>query len=287
MLVLLQPVPTRFLLDYGSKLRDVVTWRGPSGWVGQVQLSYEKVYGFRGGWKQFRFYHNIEAGDHLVCTMIADSDFVVKIYDKQGCEKALPFLNPNSEVISPAAENAFPSEVSNRSSLNQGIGNSTPKLGEKRGISVSEDCSPLAMQKKLCTQQPDLGDFRAGNGTVDSNIENKKQGVGKPPQKSQAEVETDFSDDDSPVEVEEGRKPRSENSSKPESEKEDSDNPTKELEIHRALYDAQVTNPLSAALRAARDYRTANPSTICVVNKTAASKSQSVNSCFPMVDCPL
>jgi len=277
------------LIDYGNRLRDVVTWRGPSGWVGQVNLSYDKVYGFRGGWKQFRFYHNIEAGDHLVCTMIADSDFVVKIYDKQGCEKARPFLNPNIEVNSlPAAEksseNAFPSELSNRNSLNRGIGRSAPKLGEKRGINISEDYSLSGMQKKRCTQQPARADFGTGNGTVDTNIENQKQGVGELPEKSQADVVIDSSDDESPVDAEEGWNPASENISRLESEKsaemEDSDNPSKDIEIRRAIHEAQVTNPLSTALRAARDYKTANPSTICVVNKTAASKSQSVSSMF-------
>lgn len=244
------------------------------------------MYGFRGGWKQFRFHHNIEAGDHLVCTMIADSDFVVKIYDKQGCEKAFPFLNPNSKdglsAADKSTENMFPSDLSNRSSLNQGIVKGPPKLGEKRGVSTSEDYSLLGMQKKHCTQQPAHGDFGAGNGTVDTNIENQKQGVDKLPEKSQAEVVIDSSDDDSLVEMEGGRNPISENTSRLESEKsaemEDSD--TKEAEIRRAIYEAQITNPLSTALRAARDYKTENPSTICVVNKTAASKSQSVSSLF-------
>lgn len=265
----------------------MVTWRGPSGWVGQVNLSYDKVYGFRGGWKQFRFYHNIEAGDHLVCTMIADADFVVKIYDKQGCEKVLPFLNPSSEVIIlPAAgkstEHAFSSDLSNRSSLNQSIGKNTPNLGEKRGISISEDYSLSGMQKKHCTHQPAHGYFGAGNETAETNIENQKQGVGKLPEKYQAEVVIDSSDDDIPVEVEDGRKSMSENPSILESERsaemEDGDNSTKEIDIHQAIYEAQITDPLSTALRAARDYRTENPSTICVVNKTAASKSQSVSS---------
>jgi len=92
------PIPTKFLVDHGNRLYGVVTWRGPSGWVGQVNLSWDKVYGFREGWKQFWLYHNIEVGDHLICTMIADSDFVVKIYDKKGCEKARPFWDPNNEV---------------------------------------------------------------------------------------------------------------------------------------------------------------------------------------------
>lgn len=292
---LLQPVPTRFLVDYGNRLRDVVTWRGPSGWVGQVNLSYyDKAYGFRGGWKQFRYYHNIEAGDHVVCTMIADSDFVIKIYDKHGCEKALPFLNPYSEVILPATEksteNAFPSELPNRSGLIHGIGNSTPKLGEKRGISIREDHSPSGTQKKLCTQQPDLGDRGTGNGTFDKSIENQNLGLGELPEKSRPGMEVDSSDGDSPVEMEEGGKPISENISTLFSEKspemEDSDIATKEMEIRQAIYEAQVTNPLSTALRAARAYTTVNPSTICVVNKTAASKSQSVSLCFHIVDQP-
>lgn len=266
------PVPTRFLIDYGNRLRNVVTWRGPSGWVGNVNLSYEfPGYGFREGWKEFQYYHNIEPGDHLVCTMIADSDFVVKIYDKQGCEKSMPLLNPNNKFVTSAVEKSNGNQSSFPGlSLNQSIDMGPPKLGEKRGVSMNEDHPPFGIQKKHCTQQqPTYGGSGAGNGTVDTSVENEKRKL------PETEVVVHSSDDDSPVDMEGGRNPLPENSSRLESEKEDSDTPSNEAEIRRAIYEAQVTNPLSTALKAAREYKTSNPSTICVVNKTAASKSQS------------
>ncbi len=66
---------------------DTVTLKGPAAFMGEAVVAHDHGYSFQGGWKEFVKHQNIESGDTVLCTLIADSVFAIKFYDKLGCEK--------------------------------------------------------------------------------------------------------------------------------------------------------------------------------------------------------
>jgi hypothetical protein len=86
----LQRIPIIFMEEYGYRVGDNVVLQGPGGYTIDVGLSHDQHFGFaRAGWRQFLRHHNIEVDDYILCTLIADSYFTVKIFNKTGCEKPL------------------------------------------------------------------------------------------------------------------------------------------------------------------------------------------------------
>lgn len=285
MLVNLQRLPSMFMQEYGYRVGDVVSLRGPSGWVGEVNLSYDRGFGFRGAWKQFVIYHNLEVGDHILCTLVADSNFFVKIYNKGGCEKALPSQSPNPDTSSPNSEKgkrvASFSDVLTRKT-EEGLPKSAPfMLGGKRKSPVEVE-SLTGIGKKLCVQQLGLEKPGAGNGNAESPIEND---LTKLQAKSCARLEND-GDHESPTAAGENRmttraqrRARSEERSSSDTERGSAD-----MEDEDLLRDKEVRQKLHAtemkrfmAMEAAQAYETANPRTMLIVNKTSITKCQTVS----------
>ena len=268
----LQRLPSSFMEDNGRRIGNVVTVNGPSGWVGQVTISYDEGFGFCGGWKQFVIYHSIEAGDYIVCTLIADSKFSIKIYNEFGCEKVHLSHAPTAEGSKAVGQK---SEGGRQFTL-MNLGGKRKTLDEVRSLS--------GIGKKLCMQQLGLDSSGAENGNVEAE--------GKPhiaPERFQFKDDHD-SPPQSPQYLEVARAttplqvvPRSEECSSSDSEKKSAEleddiddyNKATRKRAHRAVYETEMRRFM--AMEAAQAYETANPRTMLVVNKTAITKSQSVN----------
>lgn len=81
--------------DHGYRIGDMVTLTGPMGYECQAPLVYEKGHGFPGGCASFLEYHCVEPGDYILFTLIADSNFLIKVYNKAGSEKTNFPANPS------------------------------------------------------------------------------------------------------------------------------------------------------------------------------------------------
>lgn len=279
--------------DYGRRIGNVVTVKGPSGWVGQVTISYDEGFGFCGGWKQFVIHHNIEAGDSVVCTLIADSKFFVKIYNKFGCEKVYLSHAPTAEgsrgVGQKSKDGAHISDSLTLRTSDGGREFALTNLGGKRKT-LDEVKSLSGIGKKLCMQQLGLDNMGAENGNVEVEMKPQlaserfqfKRDHNSDPQSPQY---LDAARATTPVQV----GPRSEEFSSSDSEKksaemeddiDDCNNATRKR-AHRAVYETEMRRFM--AMEAAQAYETSNPRTMLVVNKTAITKSQSVHSLISVV----
>ncbi|KAG0625023.1 hypothetical protein M758_2G021900 [Ceratodon purpureus] len=281
-------LPSSFMEDYGRRIGTVVTINGPSGWVGQVTISYDGGFGFCGGWKQFVVYHNIEAGDYILCTLIADSKFTVKIYNEFGCEKVHFSYAPTAEgskaMSQMLKDGSFVSESLTLSTSAGGREFALPNLGGKRKT-LDEVKSLSGIGKKLCMQQLGLDTLGVENGN--NEVETKPHIV---PERFQFKGDHD-SDPQSPqypdADAVTGTGtplrigPRSEECSSSDSEKKsveieddiDVYNKSTRKRAHRAVYETEMRRFM--AMEAAQAYETSNPRTMLVVNKTAITKSQS------------
>lgn len=279
--------------DYGRRIGNVVTVKGPSGWVGQVTVTYDEGFGFCGGWKQFVIHHNIEAGDCVVCTLIADSKFFVKIYNKFGCEKVHLSHVPTAEGSKAAGQKSKDgAHVSDSLSLRNSDGGrefSLTHLGGKRKT-LDEVKSLSGIGKKLCMQQLGLDNLGAENGNVE--VETKPQIA---PEEVHFKCDNNY-DTQSPLCLDRARATtpvqvgtRSEECSTSDSEKKSAEmeddiydcvNETRKR-AHRAVYETEMRRFM--AMEAAQAYETSNPRTMLVVNKTAITKSQSVYSLISLV----
>ncbi len=85
--MVLQHIPSMFMACNDSRIWDTVTLKGPAGFMGEAVVAHDHGYSFQGGWKEFVKHQNIESGDTVLCTLIADSVFAIKFFDKLGCEK--------------------------------------------------------------------------------------------------------------------------------------------------------------------------------------------------------
>lgn len=289
----LQRLPSTFIEDYGRRIGSVVTVEGPSGWVGQVTVSYNEGFGFCCGWTQFVIHHNIEAGDCIVCTLIADSKFFVKIYNKFGCEKVRPSHAPTVDVSKTLGQKPKDgAHVSDALTLRTSDGGrefALTNLGGKRKT-LDEVKSLSGIGKKLCMQQLGLDNLGAENGNLE--VETKLQIA---PERFQFKCDRN-SDPQSPLYLDASRAitpvqvgPRSEECSSSDSEKksaemeddiDDCNNATRKR-AHRAVYETEMRRFM--AMEAAQAYETSNPRTMLVVNKTAITKSQSVHSLISLV----
>ncbi len=83
----MQHIPSMFMASNDCRIWDTVTLKGPTGFMGEAVVAHDHGYSFQGGWKEFVKHQNIESGDTVLCTLIADSVFAIKFYDKLGCEK--------------------------------------------------------------------------------------------------------------------------------------------------------------------------------------------------------
>jgi hypothetical protein len=80
-------IPSMFMACNDCRIWDTVSLKGPTGFMGETVVAHDHGYSFQGGWKEFVKHQNIESGDTVLCTLIADSVFAIKFYDKLGCEK--------------------------------------------------------------------------------------------------------------------------------------------------------------------------------------------------------
>lgn len=273
--------------DYGRRIGNVVTVNGPSGWVGEVTISYDEGFGFCGGWKQFAIYHNVEAGDYIICTLIADSKFSVKIYNEFGCEKVRLSHAPTAEGSKAVGQKSKDGTlVSDSSGLNISEGGrqfALTNLGSKRKT-LDEVKSLSGIGKKLCMQQLGLDILRVENGNVE--VETKPhfalerfQFKGDHDSDPQSPQYLDAARATTPLQI----GPRSEECSSSDSEKKSAEmeddiddyNKATRKRAHRAVYETEMRRFM--AMEAAQAYETPNPRTMLVVNKTAITKSQSVN----------
>lgn len=271
--------------DYGRRIGNVVTMNGPSDWVGQVTISYDEGFGFCGGWKQFVVYHNIEAGDYIVCTLIADSKFSVKIYNEFGCEKVHLSYAPTAEGFKAAGQKLKDgSLVSDSLGLNTsegGRGFALPNLGGKRKT-LDEVKSLSGIGKKLCMQQLGLDSLGVENGNGEVETKHFK---GDHDSDSQSPQHLDAARATTPLRL----GPRSEECTSSDSEKKSAEmeddiddyNKATRKRAHRAVYETEMRRFM--AMEAAQAYETPNPRTMLVVNKTAITKSQSVKSLISLV----
>jgi len=273
--------------EYGRRIGNVVTLEGPSGCVGQVTVSYDEGFGFCGGWKQFVIHHNIEAGDCVVCTLIADSKFLVKIYNKFGCEKVhlshAPTAEGSKAVGQKLKDGAYVSDSLTLRTSEGGREFALTSLGGKRKT-LDEVISLSGIGKKLCMKQLGLDNLGAENGNVE--VITKPQNS---PEKFQFKCGHN-SDPQSPQYLDAARAttpvqagPRSEECFSSDSEKKSAEmeddiddcNNTTKKRAHRAVYETEMKRFM--AMEAAQAYETSNPRTMLVVNKTAITKSQSVH----------
>lgn len=279
--------------EHGRRIGSVVTVEGPSGWVGQVTVSYDEGCGFSGGWKQFVIHHNVEAGDCIVCTLIADSKFFVKIYDNFGCEKVRIIRVPTAEGSKALGQKAkdcarVPDSLGLRTS-DGGREFALTNLGGKRKT-LDEVKSLSGIGKKLCRQQLGLDSLGAEKGNVD--FETKSQTAperfhfkGDQTTDPQSPQYLDAVRATTPLQV----GPKSEEYSSSDSEKKSADmeddiddcNNARRKRAHRAVYETEMRRFM--AMEAAQAYETSNPRTMLVVNKTAITKSQSVHSSIPLL----
>lgn len=88
MVVSLQRIPVSFYEDWNYTIGRTLDLKGPWGFKCQVTAErHSHGYVLRKGFKSFLDHHMIDAGDSLVFYLIADSVFLVKVYDKCGSER--------------------------------------------------------------------------------------------------------------------------------------------------------------------------------------------------------
>ncbi|OVA05172.1 B3 DNA binding domain [Macleaya cordata] len=99
-------IPVDFIENFNGIVPVESILRSPSGrcWSINVKRVEENLF-FRKGWPDFVRDHSLEFGDFLVMKYIGNSQFDVKIYGKNGCEKELPSTNEDIEKPIPLKNN--------------------------------------------------------------------------------------------------------------------------------------------------------------------------------------
>lgn len=158
-----------YMREYGHRLGETAILKGRNGRQWEVGVSKGTWTGFRVGWKTFAAAYNLEVGDKLEFTLIADSTFLVKVFDTKDNEKT--------------GSSAGPLEVSGRF-----LGKRKLKDAEENGVAQSMFSSNELKTEKENQKDQQVG-FRPGsalfckrartkrfaNNEVESNVENLSQ----------------------------------------------------------------------------------------------------------------
>lgn len=156
MVASMQRIPVLFLEKQNCNIGGSLILRGPLGFNCSVTVQrHDHGYVLQTGFDLFLKQHMIEAGDALVFYLLANSNFLVKVYDRFGSEKVLPTKDSSDAELVLVSKMSRKSDAKHRSKPKESLHeeDAEDSEGEGSGEKVVDRMLKLRQKKfgkKVC-----------------------------------------------------------------------------------------------------------------------------------------